>query len=180
MNTILHSPWTERMGWALLHSLWEGALIWSVAAMFFSLGRKLSAARRHLVGWVAISLLALCPIVTIAWLTCEAGSSKNEAAPILSAPVSARVPQQGAEAGKPTAASPPVLSQEVLQRFEPASNSSPSFSLHALFPFLVIGWLMGVGLLSVRLALGWWWLARLRYRSSSIACLLYTSPSPRD
>ena len=43
MNAIaawLASPWVERLGWALVHSLWEIAAVWLVAAVVLRMLRK--------------------------------------------------------------------------------------------------------------------------------------------
>jgi len=169
MNVILDSPWVERIGWALLHSLWQGALIWSLAAIVFAVDRKLSAARRHWMGWLAITLLAFCPLVTITWLACKAAPQKTEAAAAASASVIVESQPRDGEPRKPVSVSLPISLEKVVQEYDRAANAPPSFSLRPLFPFLVIGWLVGVVMLTVRLALGWWWLSRLRHRSAPVA-----------
>src|SRR3569623_666634 len=139
MNVLLNSPWTERIGWALLHSLWQGALIWSFAALLFSVGRNLSAARRHWVGCVSITLLAICPLVTITWLACKSGPQKAEAQVVSAPPLAASALAHEVEKGNPASIPAPVSSQEVVERYDRAFNAPPPFSLRTIFPFLVIG-----------------------------------------
>lgn len=69
MITLLNQPWTERLGWTLLHFLWQGILV----AALFSLARALAGGRMSARGRYAIacaSLLAMtaAPVVTYWWL----------------------------------------------------------------------------------------------------------------
>jgi hypothetical protein len=43
---MLHHPWTEVLGWALLHFLWQGVLIAAVFAMTLFCLRQSSANAR--------------------------------------------------------------------------------------------------------------------------------------
>jgi beta-lactamase regulating signal transducer with metallopeptidase domain len=169
MNLLVDSPWTERIGWALLHSLWQGALIWSIAALLLTAGRNLSAARRHFAGWLAITLLALCPLVTVTWLACKAVPQKAETARAVPSSVAAFSSSREAERKQPASVSSSVSAQKVVEEYDRAANPPRSVTLRSFFPFLVIGWLIGVALLTLRLALGWWWLSRLRHRSIPVA-----------
>jgi bla regulator protein blaR1 len=41
MITLLNQPWTERLGWTLLHFLWQGILV----AALYALARALAGGR---------------------------------------------------------------------------------------------------------------------------------------
>ena len=48
MITLLNQPWTERLGWTLLHFLWQGILVAALYAFARALaGRRLSARGRY-------------------------------------------------------------------------------------------------------------------------------------
>ena len=47
---ILEASWAERIGWTLLHSLWQIALIAGVYAVVAAMLRKRSAQARYLSG----------------------------------------------------------------------------------------------------------------------------------
>ena len=51
---ILEASWAERIGWTLLHSLWQIALIAGVYALVAALLRKRSAQARYLCGCAAL------------------------------------------------------------------------------------------------------------------------------
>ena len=60
MITLLNQPWTERLGWTLLHFLWQGILV----AALYALARALAGGRISARGRYAIacaSLLAMRP-----------------------------------------------------------------------------------------------------------------------
>ena len=58
-------PWVERLGWTLVHFLWQGALIaalYAVARSWF--GRTRTTAFRYLVSCAALLAMVIAPIVT--------------------------------------------------------------------------------------------------------------------
>ena len=57
----------ERLGWALLHSLWQGAAIAAVLAVALHLMRRRNAAARHALCLLAILMLVGTTVVT-AWV----------------------------------------------------------------------------------------------------------------
>lgn len=54
----------EAIGWALLHFVWQGAVVGGLAAVGLWLLRRSAADVRYVVGAVALSLMATLPIVT--------------------------------------------------------------------------------------------------------------------
>ncbi len=119
-------PFTEALGWALVHSLWQGTLLAVVVAVVFRQLRHRSAATRYAVALSALALqtaafgltLALCyaPAAPVGGLAFASSLTETTA---ISAPVSLRT----------------------------------FFENH--LDGLVLGWLAGVGLLAARLLGGW-------------------------
>src|SRR5215510_12408331 len=68
MNTIwaiIDHPLAERIGWILLHSLWQGALIGAGFALLRLALRRQSAHARYLAGCVCLTLMLAAPLVTL-------------------------------------------------------------------------------------------------------------------
>lgn len=72
----------ERIGWALLQSLWEGALVAAVLAAVLLILRRKSARVRYGVACTAMALAALLPIATASWIMTLPGPEPTPAPPI--------------------------------------------------------------------------------------------------
>jgi len=65
MITILTQPWAQRLGWTLLHSLWEGALIAALYALVrIALGKDLMSRARYAIACAALLAMAAAPAIT--------------------------------------------------------------------------------------------------------------------
>src|SRR5437660_12031899 len=62
---MIHHPLAERVGWILLHSLWQGALIGVGFGLLRLALRKQSAQARYLVGCVCLALMMAAPLLTL-------------------------------------------------------------------------------------------------------------------
>lgn len=60
------------LGWSLLHFLWQAALIALALNAVLTAARNSSAQARYALCCAALALMALCPVVTFAWLACRA------------------------------------------------------------------------------------------------------------
>src|ERR1700744_440295 len=75
MTPILSAPWVERLGWALIHFLWQGMLIAGIYALVrLHITRPQS---RYLLACIALLALMLAPAIT--FLTTEPGGLSNTA-----------------------------------------------------------------------------------------------------
>jgi bla regulator protein blaR1 len=61
----LAAPQTGRLGWTLLHFVWQGALVAAVLAVSLRLLRKRSAGLRYIVATGALLVLAVAPVATL-------------------------------------------------------------------------------------------------------------------
>ncbi len=149
----------ERLGWALLHSLWQGALVAVVLALVLQMLRNRSAASRHAACLLALIALAAC-VVGTAW----------------------RIPVKPSSVTAQTLATNTALrSEPEITRAEPAATadtapglapsmdraaSAPSAPvltfphpwrehLAPWVPRISVAWMLGVFLLSLRHLLGW-------------------------
>lgn len=157
MNTIaawLEHPLVARLGWCLVHSVWEIAVVAVVAAALLRILRRSNAQGRYLAACASLVVMAALPVVTLTWTS---GFRANAQASF-----SAESLRQGVV---PTVKSPDVENQaqeprkdEVLIQVEPPrAPVRPRFSdqLEPWLPLLVTAWGLGVVFLSIRLLGGW-------------------------
>lgn len=151
---ILDWPVMVRLGWVLIHSLWQGLLVAAVLAMIFAWLRRRSAAARYWASGIALATLAVLPIAT--FLSLDDSALNQE-------------PAANSRPGylmKLSGSIPRSLGRSGYEEDWETSLPSPAMILRNLLepmlPWLVLGWVVGVGVLSVRLLAGWKEVRRLR------------------
>jgi len=149
MNGLLHAPWLSSLGWALLHSLWEGALVALGAALLLRSMRGATSRSRYLVAVLALLLFAGLPLRRVV-----ATPSAREHALVL---------EQGPLRPNPSTASAPGPLPI------PALRTRVAEKLERALPSMVLVWGAGMLILLLRLAGGWLWLQRLRWRRAELA-----------
>jgi parallel beta-helix repeat protein len=185
MNTLreLLPPLAERLGWAVLHSLWQGTLAAALLALALAAMRRHSAAARHaaclvaLLGWFAAALVTAGRVETPARRVAHANPNPANIAPVVAAAppggplagpsaapedVSHLSPWQSAAASVPPstpASAPPPGAADA-----PMAASTPAWieRLRPYTPFAAALWLAGVLLLSLRQVHGWWCIRQWR------------------
>ncbi|MHC4501111.1 MAG: hypothetical protein ACYS21_18585 [Planctomycetota bacterium] len=65
LENILSHPMVERIGWTLIHFLWQGVLLAVMLAVELVLFRKSRAGVRYIAACVTLALMAVVPCVTI-------------------------------------------------------------------------------------------------------------------
>ncbi len=154
---LLNEPMIERLGWTLVHFLWEGAVVAALFALTLLIMRKRSANARYVAGCMALLLLAAVPVATFIALPRE------------SVVVSV--------SDTPTASPPPRFPTSPATRSSPRTatithtNESPSamavtvrFSelLAPVLPWFVTLWMAGVFFMSARLLISWLRVRRMK------------------
>jgi beta-lactamase regulating signal transducer with metallopeptidase domain len=134
----------DALGWALLHSVWQGTLVLAGVAFALVLLRRHSAQSRYLVAYCGLLLMLLLPAATAFRLATAPEASVTAAA------------ETAETATRPLV--DPVLFW-----------TGAAHLLDPMIPWMVVGWLAGVLALSVRLAGGCAIARRLRYRGVSAA-----------
>ncbi len=127
-------PILQALGQALLHFIWQGALVGLLFALALALTSSASARARYAVAVGTLLALAVLPIATFVHLYGAAGSTA------------------AASASGPAAA----LAQPVVV------DGHSTVAVSGLFVGVVALWLAGVLVMSLRLALGWAYIARLK------------------
>ena len=144
LHMIASQPWVERLGWTLLHFLWQGAL---VAAVFAAARLSLAHSRphaRYAAACFALAIMLAAPVATFLWLTPAA----DDAPP---PDVNARVLHFSAKPAGLGIVLPAV-----------ALSERPEAWISQAAPWIVVTWALGATLFWVRLAGAWWAIARMR------------------
>lgn len=148
MNGLLHASWLPVVGWALLHSLWEGTLVVLAAALLLRGLRGASPRLRYTVAVLALLLMTGLPLRHLVPL--HSGTS----AVLL--------------AQNHPSIEGPALSQ-VLPEPASALRTRMAAGLERAMPWVVAIWAVGVFVSLLRLAGGWAWLQRLRWKKAELA-----------
>lgn len=145
IETILGSPLAQAIGWALVHVVWQGAILAGVLAALLALMQRQSAQARY-----AVSCAAMLLIVVLAAATGVRVYDKQAA--------------KEAAVAAPAPAVASALDDSVTQ--QPSDSGTFLSATRATIPYIVFTWLLGVALLSARLAGGWMRAQRLAKRDS--------------
>ncbi|MGA9769496.1 MAG: M56 family metallopeptidase [Blastocatellia bacterium] len=146
MNSLLAKPVFQALGWALVHFIWQGAIIAVLYAGVAVMLRKRAANVRYSLACAAMLLMLALPITTIYVI----GQSSKDESITKSVPSTSRASETGSETLTP------VTSISESARNFSASPQSLSFGLWAkerfttLMPWLVALWFAGVLFLSLR------------------------------
>lgn len=167
MNAFFQSPWLKDLGWVLVHSLWQGAILWALLALVFALGRnRLSAAIKHRAAWLTLTTLALAPALTMMWIQVQKQrEAPSQSASMVHVPLVA--PIAPSQADQSFAMPAPTLAASRSAPLESAGDGGTAVGedpwLTRVPVWIAIMWLAGFALLTVRLLLGWRWVARLKH-----------------
>jgi len=143
------SPLMLRLGWTLVHFLWEGAVVAGLLALALWLAAGRSPRLRYGLACLALALMAATPMATWQWV----GRVPTTAG---TTPIPAQWEAQG---------SLRTTGQASVTPPERPHSESPA----AWLPVCVALWMAGVVLLSLRLAGSWAWLQWLRRRPETVA-----------
>lgn len=148
MNGFLQGPWLPRVGWTLLHALWEGMLVALAAALVLRGLSGFSPRLRYAVAVTALLVMAGLPLRHLAAF---------QRAPSPTFPIQAPLDRIGST----EAVTLPVSGN--------APWSQAAAHLEPAMPWIVAAWAAGVLLGVLRLAGGWACLQRLRCRKAALA-----------
>jgi bla regulator protein BlaR1 len=126
--------WVDAVGWALLHFLWQGALLGLAYRVLRPLAASVTA--RYRLGLLSLVLMAACPLLTMAYLW--------PASPLASASGVLALPSATVAA-------------------DAAAGAAGMLNLEALLPWLVAAWFLGACAIAVRAFAQWrrlTWLVR--------------------
>ena len=146
---MLQQPAAQAVGWALLHFVWQGALVGVLTAVALALLRRSAPDVRYVVATIGLSLMLTLPVVTAVQIWRAAGASHTVAA--------VRLPRRSPEvraSGPPRHWRPGARRSRVGDRAHDRCRAAslPQTSGRALdavrlepwLPLLVLAWLAGV------------------------------------
>ncbi|WP_207433567.1 M56 family metallopeptidase [Sabulibacter ruber] len=159
IHDVVPQAVTHALGWTLLHSLWQGALLALLLAVLLRLMHRHSAAIRYRVAWGGLMAMLLVSVITYTRLYNKETAIAKKAAVLISAPE--------------------TQPMETIHLFSVQAPSTWESSLakgQAYFeqhlPAIVLLWLVGMLLMGLRLLGGWVYVQRLRsYRTSPVPAL---------
>ena len=133
---------TQALGWTLLHSVWQCALAAGTLASLLAIVPVRAARTRYALAVTTLILMLAVPIGTAVRLRAAGplvGTVVAPAARVVALPTAAASQPATPSAERPSA----TLATQIRADLEPA------------LPWIVVAWLTGVVILSIRLASGW-------------------------
>lgn len=161
LDHILSQQIVQKVGWTLVHFVWQAAAVAALLAMIFCALRKSAANLRYLAACLALILTVLLPIATIPLIPVSADSKATEVETLQ--PSSALIREANEKLSMIKG-----VGLEKVKRPEPIhtlfQKQYITEWLEQALPYIVMGWLAGVLALSVWHLGGWAQLQRLRRR----------------
>lgn len=164
LENILSQGLVQRLGWTLVHFVWQAGMVALLLAILLKLLRKSSANLRYIVACLALVIVVLLPAITMnlipVTMSYSATEFEPEPAAITSTPVTI---EQFSNIETPVIETQhPVENVTVSPRIPFRGRITEA--LEPFLPYVVLGWLVGVFGLSVWHLGGWTQLQRLRRR----------------
>ena len=151
---IVRHPLAERIGWVLLHSLWQGALIGAGFALVRLALRKQSAQARYLAGCVCLTLVLAAPLLTLVMSPMPVHESGTYFPALTNA--------DQAPTAETIAMAPGSSGENGLV----LAIQSAAIFLGQMAPWLSAAWLCGVAVSSCKLLRGFWWVQTVRKKET--------------
>lgn len=172
LEKIFMQPVVQALGWALVHFVWQGALLALLVASALVLMRKRSAQARYMAATLGLLLMLGAPIITLSRLyySMPAGSAMLEERAALSADGRAAAAKASLPKGSLATQTDSAAGAAKPASFAPFENLTES-RFAPLARWLVLFWLGGILFLSLRLSSGWLATERLRRRGTGRATL---------
>jgi beta-lactamase regulating signal transducer with metallopeptidase domain len=159
IERLLGEPAAQAIGWALLHFIWQGTLVGVLTACVLACLRRGAADVRYVVSAISLSLMLTLPIVTAVqlWRTSTGqGVAKADVGQVATTPEAVReqrlVVDQSPTSVASSSAGPRLIDE---------------IRVESWLPVLVLTWLCGVAVLSLRLVSGWVWVQRMKSHGTS-------------
>ena len=160
LTLLFRPPFMVALGWALLHFLWQGALIALLLGLANLCLRRARANLRYAAACTAILLMLVSGVGTFLWLDSGARPAPDAPREMFATLLS-----------PPYAALPAFITGHSVDRAIPGRAVIVQLQewVDAHLAWLVSVWFAGVALLSLRTAGGWMYAQRLKRQSTSPA-----------
>jgi beta-lactamase regulating signal transducer with metallopeptidase domain len=170
---VMRQPSIAALAWALIHFLWQGALLGGIAFVILRAGRPQRAATRYAIGVTTLALMLVTCAATFVLV-----ARQQSATPRDSIAASAFAHALGRDTSTatfaPATATPPAAQQLIADavggRHPSTSSASSTWRLEPLGPtallVIVMAWAIGVFAMTLRLIGGWMLTRRLATRAA--------------
>ncbi len=161
LEDILSQEIIQKLGWTLIHFVWQAVVVALLLAILLKLLQKSTANVRYIMGCLALGLIVLLPVITMRLAGVSAANTvTTEPACVELVTDDAKevaitempVPDKPAQVESIAAAPSTTWKEQVSSALEPA------------LPYIVSGWLVGVFGLSIWNLGGWTLLQKLKRR----------------
>ena len=170
IETLLRQPEAQAVAWALLQFVWQGAAVGALTAVALFALRRSASDVRYVVASIGLALMLTLPVVT--------GVQKYDA--LTSEPAAVAMPpalaasndqavRRSIEQPSGYVASAAVKDVPSIAFARGTLEAIDAIQIERVLPPLMIVWLAGVTMLSLRLLTGWLWVQRLRTHGVSPA-----------
>lgn len=159
LEDILSQQIVQKLGWTLLHFVWQAAVVVLILAFLLWLLRKSTANLRYTISCSALALVVLLPVITIRLVPASTSTSMAGRGLTSSHPA---LPAQQSTITEVSASQQPAQPQDVAHVPAVSWNEHSVELLEPALPYIVSGWLIGVFVLSIWHLGGWAQLQRLR------------------
>jgi uncharacterized protein (TIGR03435 family) len=163
--------WIDVAGWTLVHFVWQGAAVATAAFVLLTLLRDRAPQTRYAVACIALVAMVAAPLVSVAVLSRAVAADQSQAA--ASTPAAAAL-----DRGDPVPAGLSNLLNLSMARGL-SSSELVSAGPRAWLPLVVALWIVGVGVLFLRLLGGWWNIHRLHRVSRRSASSVWKGAAER-
>jgi beta-lactamase regulating signal transducer with metallopeptidase domain len=159
IETLLRQPAAQAVGWALLQFVWQGVAVGALTALALLALRRSASDVRYVVAAIGLALMLTLPVVS--------GVQKFQApradpdAPVQAPAASLASPDGPSRELSPASRAQASSDMPGRAARTPVLGLVPSVRVEPLLPTLILGWIIGVTMLSLRLLTGWIWVQRL-------------------
>ena len=160
IEPLLHQPAAQAVAWALLHFLWQGALVGVLTGIVLLALRRSDADVRYVVATIGMSLMLTLPVVTGVQKWQAFRTAGFDGAAITAETHRASAVSRARDEAQAWKA--PAISAGVSRTLIDRARSLATSQLEPLLPIFLLTWVLGVSVLSLRLLTGWLWIQRLR------------------
>ena len=168
-EALFHQPAAQAVGWALLHFVWQGALVAAVTGGVLAALRRSAADVRYVVATIGMAVMLTLPIVTGVqkWQSLHAGAVAATAPRSAATDIALPSVHASTAVHRDTAISASLGSDPKLGSDPSVVGSDPRALLgrvrvELMLPGMLFVWLSGVTVLSLRLLTGWCLIQRMR------------------
>jgi beta-lactamase regulating signal transducer with metallopeptidase domain len=168
---VMRQPSIAALAWALIHFLWQGALLGGIAFFILRAGRPQRAATRYAIGVTTLALMLVTCAATFVILARQQSATPLDS--IAASTFAHALRGDNATATfAPATATPPAAQQLVAEavRGPQLSTTSAMWRLEPLDPtallVIVMAWAIGVFAMTLRLIGGWMLTRRLATRAA--------------